>query len=123
MLALSGTGNKGELARGATMDAPRNIDGKYLLGADGWYRDPETGEVDEAIIRNAFLKPQPVLFADGVLSRRRNVLSVACGCYHFLAVALELDGALNVYASGLNHDGQVSRDGHTGACVCIEFSN
>jgi hypothetical protein len=103
----TGFGNNGELARSAGMTDP-DENGNFDVSA-ALYKDATTGEIDHAKVLELFLKPKHVEWnvrCQPKLPRR--VIAVGLGHYHILVAARD-GGSLEsqVYASGLNGDGQL----------------
>ena len=67
------------------------------------------------IVRDSHLVPKPVLWDDipPSLDYKRNVLNVACGGFHLLVIANDVqsgngeEGGNAIYSSGLNNYGQL----------------
>ena len=88
--------------------------GQYEKNDDGsWKIDPDTGNRIEIkayryhldLIKNKFLKPAPVCWADP--SPQRSVLSVACGELFLVVVARDGGYNTSVYSAGHNGMGQL----------------
>jgi len=98
-----GMGQVGELARSVDM-TDKNEEGKYVLDPS-WYKR-EDGSINEDIIRDKFMKPQPPRFNYG--SPKKQILTIGCGLYHLLVIAREPNAVHpNVYSSGVNQYGQL----------------
>ena len=79
-----------------------NSKGEYDLGPNFYAKIG----IDDAIIREKFMTPQPPRFNWG--SPKKTVLTIGCGLYHMLVVAREPGVAeTNVYATGNNGFGQL----------------
>jgi alpha-tubulin suppressor-like RCC1 family protein len=110
---IIGMGLFGQMARSATMTQPDN-DGKYAI-KKMFLNDVTDSEGDtrsvpaEAVVKESFLKPKPVIFASQPNLQRR-VIEVACGMNHMLVVARNpqsVSGRGNLYSAGLNQYGQL----------------
>ena len=100
-----GFGCMGELARSPSM-AKKDASGKFDLTtnfyknkrADSW------GWLNMDLLRDKFLTPLPVQYES---LGKRQVLNLACGGFHLLVVAMDKDGKVRLYSSGLNQYGQL----------------
>jgi alpha-tubulin suppressor-like RCC1 family protein len=94
-------------------------DGNYDVSS-ALYMDPKTRKIDHDKVQRLFLTPQFVhwdVLCQPTLPRR--VIAVGLGHYHILVAARD-GGALEsqVYASGLNNDGQLGL-GHKKTCHAL----
>lgn len=100
----TGFGNSGQLARSADMTEP-NEKGEYNLN-DNWYSSSDG--IDQQIIKEHFLTPKPVRWADNNPVIKHSVISVGLGENHML-VAARHAGTFEsfVYVSGRGDIGQL----------------
>ena len=95
----------GELARSPSM-AAKDKSGKYDL-TTSFYKNkqPESwGWLNMDFLLDKFLTPLPVQYETVA---KRQVFNLACGAYHLLVAAMDEDGKVRLYASGLNQYGQL----------------
>lgn len=105
-----GFGCMGELARSPSM-AKKDASGNFDLTtnffknkkADSW------GWLNMDLLRDKFLTPLPVQYES---LGKRQVLNLACGAWHLLVVAMDEDGTVRLYSSGLNQYGQLGLGDH-----------
>jgi alpha-tubulin suppressor-like RCC1 family protein len=94
--------------------------GNFDISAAALYINPKTGKIDHDKVQRLFLTPQFVQWnAQCQPTLPRRAIAVGLGHYHILVAARD-GGALEsqVYASGLNNDGQLGL-GHKNTCHAL----
>jgi alpha-tubulin suppressor-like RCC1 family protein len=106
LYCLAGFGNTGELGRPGTTNVPvPNDDPDAPMAFTIPYLDPLTGQYDSDVLRN--YKTPTEVEVPGIF-RRREVVQIACGSCHWLALVKQGNSkATEVYSLGCNGDGQL----------------